>query len=100
MKSILVGTDFSSSAVNAAHYAADLAKAIGAELVLLHVYTIPVGFNETPVMINPQEWKKDAEIDIAQLRDELIKRTAGTVTVSSEIVMGTFFQELKTAEPT
>ncbi len=97
MKSILVATDFSFAAVNAVNYAADMAKALGAELVILHVYTIPVGFNEAPVMINPQEWRKDAEVDIARLKSELGLRTDHKVTIHTEIVMGMFFQELKLA---
>jgi nucleotide-binding universal stress UspA family protein len=96
MKSIIVATDFSVAATNAANYAADMATSIHADLLLLHIYTIPVGFNETPVMINPQEWKKDAEADINRLKDELMRRTGGKIEIRTEIVMGTFFQELKT----
>jgi nucleotide-binding universal stress UspA family protein len=40
-KKILVGTDGSDSATKAVSHAADLASAMGAELVLIHVYPAP-----------------------------------------------------------
>ena len=43
MKTILVPTDFSTAAENAALYAAYFAKSIHAQVILFHVYHVPVG---------------------------------------------------------
>ncbi len=49
MKTLLVPTDFSSVSVNAMNYAVDMAQAINAGIVLLHVYNVPVSFTDSPV---------------------------------------------------
>jgi nucleotide-binding universal stress UspA family protein len=46
MKTILVPTDFSKAANNAAEYAAKLAKAIEADVLLFHVYHVPVSVSK------------------------------------------------------
>ncbi|MBI4947119.1 MAG: universal stress protein [Bacteroidetes bacterium] len=48
MKSILVPTDFSSSANNAALYAAAIAKEVNAKLILLHSFQVPVPPSDIP----------------------------------------------------
>jgi len=45
MKTIVVATDFSAVALNAANYAVDMALAIKADILLLHVYQIPVSYS-------------------------------------------------------
>ena len=42
MKTIIVATDFSTAALNAAEYAADMALAIQADILLLHISEIPI----------------------------------------------------------
>ena len=42
MRTIVAPTDFSSVSINALNYAADLAAAIEADLILLHVVQIPI----------------------------------------------------------
>lgn len=51
MKTLLVPTDFSDTSVNAVHYAAAMAKAINARLVLLHAYHIPPVSPEVPSIV-------------------------------------------------
>ena len=59
---ILVPTDFSDNARNAANYAAQLAKKINASLVLLHAYMLPAPVSEVPyMMVNVDEIQKDNE---------------------------------------
>lgn len=54
MKKILVPTDFSSAARNAAIYAVELAKILQCELLLYHAYSIPVApATEVPWVIVP-----------------------------------------------
>ncbi|HSY75379.1 MAG TPA: universal stress protein [Bacteroidia bacterium] len=49
MKTILVPVDFSSTAENAAEYAAEFAKYLKAKLILLHVYSVPVPVADVPI---------------------------------------------------
>ena len=60
MKTILVATDFSPAALNAANYAADMALAINADILLLHVYQIPVVYLEVPVALNEEGMMQEA----------------------------------------
>ncbi len=96
MKTILVATDFSSAALNAANYAADMALAINADMFLLHVYQIPVSYGEIPVVLNVEDMVQDAENGINELKKQLIQKTGGKLKVETEVRMGVFFHELKT----
>lgn len=59
---ILVPTDFSDNARNAANYAAQLAKKINASLVLLHAYMLPTPVSEVPyMMVNVDEIQQENE---------------------------------------
>jgi nucleotide-binding universal stress UspA family protein len=54
-KTILVPTDFGTCSEHALTYAADLAKALGAELVVMHAYEIPmIGFPDGAVIATPE----------------------------------------------
>lgn len=64
MKTILVPTDFSKCAYNAAKYAVELAKETKAKIILLHIYQVPVPPPER--YINP--------ISISDLHEENMKR--------------------------
>ena len=75
MQTILVPTDFSDNAGNAAAYAARLAKKLNASLVLLHAYMLPTPVSEVPyVMVNAEEMQRDnerlAEQAAAKLQEE------------------------------
>ena len=48
MKTIILATDFSSTALNAANYAADMAVAINADLHLLNIQKVPIYYNDIP----------------------------------------------------
>jgi len=96
MKTIVVATDFSPAALDAANYAMDMASAIHADVLLLHVYSMPVSFSEIPVALSIEELQKDAEKGISVLKDQMIQKKAGKVNVSSEVRLGSFFPELKT----
>lgn len=67
---ILVPTDFSDNARNAANYAAQLAKKLNASLALLHCYMLPTPVSEVPyMMVNVEE--------IQQQNEQLAKEEAG-----------------------
>jgi nucleotide-binding universal stress UspA family protein len=95
MKTILVATDFSHAARNAAKYAVEMALAVNAKVLLLHVYQIPVTYLEVPVLINEESIRNEAEANIKKLKGELDGKTAGKIIVETEVRMGTFFHELK-----
>ena len=65
MKNILVPTDFSATALNAAHYALQLAKQLGtARLVLYHAYQAPMVIDPmVPVVqfVNEDQLKRDSQ---------------------------------------
>lgn len=73
MKTILVPTDFSQSADNAARYAVNLAREMKAKLLLFHVYDIPmvVAGDLAAPLITPNELKKESA--------NLLKKTAANL---------------------
>lgn len=96
MKTILVPTDFSATARNAAQYAAEMAIAINANVLLLHVYGLPVVYTEMPVAANDAALVRAHEKALASLRTSLLETTSNRVNIEIELRMGTFFTELKT----
>jgi len=95
MKKILVSTDFSPAAFNAAKYAVHMAQAIHADIVLFHVYPIPVAYGEVLADFNIEEVRLAAELNIARLKAQLRKETNGELLIETEIRMGSFYEELK-----
>lgn len=59
MKTILVPTDFSDAANNAAAYAAHMAKAMQARIHLFHAYHFPVPPTDIPVLVEPYQLQKE-----------------------------------------
>jgi len=95
MKKIVVATDFSPTAFNAAKYAAYMAMAVKAELTLFHVYAIPAVYSEMPTAVNTEEMRLVAEKKMNELVAQLKAETRGWVQAQTEIRMGGFYQELK-----
>jgi nucleotide-binding universal stress UspA family protein len=94
MKTILIATDFSPAALNAAFYAADMALVINANLVLLHTYQVPVSYAEVPVAVNIQDIVKDAEMQLERVKVNLNERTGNKIKIDTRIKEGAFFHEL------
>jgi nucleotide-binding universal stress UspA family protein len=95
MKTILVATDFSPAATNAANYAAEMALTINADILLLHVYQIPVGYLEVPIAVNLEDMQIGAEKQINDLKEQLSQKTNNKLHIAAEVRMGSFFSELK-----
>ena len=96
MKTIIVPTDFSPAALNAANYAADMAIAIKASLLLFHVYQLPLSVSDTPiVLLSVEELKDSAEKKITQLKNDLSHVTSGSIEITTETVMGNLPDELE-----
>lgn len=96
MKTIIVATDFSPAALNAVRYATDMAIAINAKLLLLHIYQVSIVYSEIPVAFNEEAERKEAEIEIQQIKSEMIRKTDGRISIDTEVRLGAFFDELKT----
>ncbi|MFY9308217.1 MAG: universal stress protein [Bacteroidia bacterium] len=76
MKTILVPTDFSDAATNAAEYAAHLAKDMNANIILFHTYHFPTPVSEVPVMvISPDELQEENETLLKEYAARLEKKT-------------------------
>ena len=95
MKKIILATDFSPAAYNAAIYAAHMAMAIKTDLVLLHVYAIPIVYSEVPAAVNPEEVRLAAEKNMSALVAQLKQETNGKLNIETTIRMGSYYHELK-----
>lgn len=97
MKTIIVPTDFSAAAEHAALYAAGLAKAMDASVLLLHVYQLPVTMNDFPVMVvSAEELKKNADTGLRKVKEE-VQKQAPEVRFEVESRMGDVVQEIEEA---
>ncbi|HTQ28725.1 MAG TPA: universal stress protein [Puia sp.] len=96
MKTIVTPTDFSSSSINAVHYAADLAVSLGAELILLNVVQLPITVSDVPMTESVfEELIDSAREEMDDLEKELASRTAGKIKITKELVAGTVENQLE-----
>lgn len=73
MNTLVALTDFTPAADNAALYAARLAHALDAELVLLHVYQLPISMNDMPLLVvSAEELKRNSDNGLQRTRDQLL----------------------------
>jgi nucleotide-binding universal stress UspA family protein len=97
MKTIVVPTDFSESAEHASLYAANLAKAVNATVLLLHVYQIPITMSDFPVwIVSVEELKRNADTALARAK-EAVKKTVQGVLIETESRMGDVVEEIQEA---
>ncbi len=96
MKTIIVPTDFSPVSLNAVNFAADMAIAIDASILLLNVYNIPVTYSEaTILLLSVDDLKKESETHLEELKEKLIHVTSGKIKVYAEARMGNTKDELE-----
>lgn len=88
MNSIVVPVDFTASTVNAAHYAADLALAMQADIHLLHVFEVPAIPAEAPVGCVFDELAKNGRSLLDSLSADLRERTRKQITVTTALETG------------
>src|SRR5579863_8057303 len=96
MKSILVPVNFSACSFNAARYAADLAKATGAELHLLHVLQIPL--TSTEVVMDDSLYTQISEAGEGSLREmksDILEQTSGLVGVTTHLQTGAVAEKVE-----
>ena len=92
MKTIVVATDFSPAALNAGNYAAELALAIKADILLLHIYNIPVGYSGVPLTVNVEDIRKIADDNVNELKEQLVSKMEGKINVNAKIRLGTLWR--------
>ena len=96
MRTIIAPTDFSAISLNAVNYAADMAVATNAELLLLHVVQIPATVIEFPLTeMEYQEMTEDASEHLAKLVDQLCMRTKEKINIHIKSMVGSVEHELK-----
>jgi len=95
MKTLIVPTDFSPAAINAANYALDMALEINAEVLLLHVYQIPVAITDTPLpLIDIDELKLIANERLDKHRKELEHIASRNIKITTQSALGNMSDEL------
>jgi len=95
MKTIVVATDFSPSAENAMLYAGKLANTINCSILLFHVYQIPVGMNDVPLlMVSTDELKNNSDTALLRAK-ELLNTSYSGVEVQIESRLGDAVEELR-----
>jgi nucleotide-binding universal stress UspA family protein len=96
MRTILVPTDFSAIATNALHYAIEMANTIKANLMLLHVYQVPVSYTDAPiVMVSVDELRHAAEKRMEQLKEMVRKIVLPEQKIYTETRLGNITDELE-----
>lgn len=84
IRRILVPTDFSPGAAAAVDLAAEMAKAFGASITLLHVVAVPANYAPYPLIPLPGEWIRGMRDDASRRLEQERARVAGPST-SSEV---------------
>jgi len=96
MKNIVVAVDFTESSNNAAHYAADMAAAIGAELHLVHVLDFRAIHPEVPVPDYLLDEVRDSGLNsLESLATELRSRTGQKISVITDLETGAVERRVK-----
>ena len=96
MKAIILATDFSSAASNAANYAADMAVALKADLLLLNVPILPVMYGDVPPLNLPEEIIGNAQEALNELEKQLERKTFGKIRIATQVPIDRFCTGLKT----
>ena len=96
MKTIIIPTDFSPIATNALHYGIDMAQAIDASILLVHVYQVPMTMTDVPVvLISVDELQKNAEERLLNLKKEVEHISSGKLKIYTEASLGNVTDELE-----
>jgi nucleotide-binding universal stress UspA family protein len=95
MKKIIAATDFSDAALNAIIYATDMAVYLEAELLLLHIYPMPVIHSDIPTTAIDNELMEESITMLRELKTTIENRVNGSISIKSEVTMGFFDEELE-----
>lgn len=97
MKKILVLTDFSDNSRHAAEYAIGAAGFLKAEIILLHIYQVPLLYPEKDCSMTQDDLQKITVKELDLLAGDLAAASGQEVAISTEIRTGSFFVELNFA---
>lgn len=76
-------------------YAASLAQSLGANLILLHVYQIPISMSDVPVlMVSAEELRSNADMGLMKSREMLEKSFPG-LPIQTESRLGDVVSEIQ-----
>ena len=96
MKLILIPTDFSPISDNAVKYGMDMALAMGAKLMLVNIFEIPISFSEVPlVTISVEQLQKLSEEKLGELKHNIDKISGGKLHVYVESRLGNVPNEIE-----
>lgn len=96
MKKIIVPTDFSEAAENAARYAVEIAAHLQAGVTLMHTLPLPVPVSEIPVpMESYGRVKAEADELLQQLKNKLEREPHRAVPIDFYATNNSFFDETK-----
>ncbi len=95
MKKIIVATDFSPAALNAATYAVEMAENINAEILLFNVFEVIVNYGEMIIDLNVDDLKSVSEKDMAAFKEKLLLNTGYVGKITSLVRLGVFKDELE-----
>jgi len=73
METLLIATDFSKAAQNAVMYGLELAKFLGAKVVVLHVCQPLIAATDTVVVISQEELMKDCKESLHKQTESFAK---------------------------
>lgn len=89
MKTILVPTDFSTTSENAARYAVRFAGQMRAQVILLHVYSVPTSAFHVPMELVPEsEIKSECITQLEKLAAILKKEDTAGVPITTASIKG------------
>ncbi|HLK29109.1 MAG TPA: universal stress protein [Puia sp.] len=96
MKPIIVAIDFSNPSLNAAYYAADLAKSLNTDIILIHVIELPVTASHVSrTKMEFDALEHSAHSNIENLQRKLIDRTRNKIKVHAKVEYGTVNFEIE-----
>ena len=95
MPTIIVTTDFSAAATNAAHYAADIAATLQADIVLVSVVTFNWVTTEVPVPALYDAELEAVRTQIEELKTHLLARTGHQLNITTSVTIGEVVDEIK-----
>ena len=95
MKTILVPIDYSNTAMGAAIYASELARAISAKIILFHAYHPPLPTTGAEFGILPDlDLDKENEALLETFKRDLLKRAPGNTNIECTVKIGFAVEEI------